>query len=253
MNDDLPIPVVAEMFWDLLGCEPRYPCDLEELLLWRQPEDFGLIFEAVPGLDQAAVRRRALQLNIACGLDSTRRREHGFLLADGQVACILYDADDPPDEQRFTKAHELAHFLVDYYLPRQRALCSLGESIRPVLDGVQPPNHAQRLQAAMLRVRLDVLGNLTERSRSGRPGTSMLLAENRADRIALELLAPAGLISARLEQALPQIGQAHLQRWLTALLKDEFGLPHMRAAHYAYERIHQRGGSALADWIASQI
>lgn len=253
MGDDLPAAVVADLFWELLGCEPHYPCDLEELLLWSQPEDFRLTFDAVPGLDLAAVNRRALQLNMAYRIDEPNRPLRGCLLADWAGASILYDPGDALDEQRFTKAHELAHFLNDYYLPRRRALQLLGEGIRPVLDDQRPANLAERLHAAMLQVRLGPLTSLMERPDEGLPDTRVLMIEDRADRIALELLAPAQWVSQRLERALPRIGRAQQQPWLVALLQDEFGLPQTIAVEYASAIIRQRGGSALLDWLACNI
>ncbi|HZQ09243.1 MAG TPA: ImmA/IrrE family metallo-endopeptidase [Anaerolineae bacterium] len=34
---------------------------------------------------------------------------------------IFLDGSDPANEQRITVAHEIAHFLVDYQMPRARA------------------------------------------------------------------------------------------------------------------------------------
>jgi len=252
MIDDLPVAAVADTFWDLLGCEPQYPCDLEKLLLWDQPVDFGLTFDALPNLDLAAVNRRAKQLGMTYRIGHARRRKHGFLLADRTGACVLYEANDPVDEQRFTKAHEVAHFLVDYYLPRRRGLELLGESIRGALDGSRVPDHQERLHAAMAQVRLDVQADLTERTSDNRPSTRTLLAEDRADRIALELLAPAELVLKRLERA-PRMERDQQHRWLVALLQADFGLPKQEANEYAYELIAQRGGSALFDWLAGNL
>ena len=52
------------------------------------------------------------------------------------TAYCLVDANDPDNERRFTTAHELAHFLLDYAEPRRKAIEALGEGIVPVLDGV---------------------------------------------------------------------------------------------------------------------
>jgi Zn-dependent peptidase ImmA (M78 family) len=252
MIDDLPVAAVADTFWELLGCEPQYPCDLEKLLLWDQPVDFGLTFDALPNLDLAAVKRYALRRRMQYRVVQARRRQHGFLLADSDGACVLYEANDPVDEQRFTKAHEVAHFLIDYYLPRRRGLELLGESSRGALEGSRAPNQQERLHAAMAQVRLGVLENLTERTRDNRPSTRTLLAEDRADRIALELLAPAELVLKRLERA-PRMERDQQLQWLAALLQADFGLPKQEANEYAHELIAQRGGSALFDWLASNV
>jgi hypothetical protein len=139
MYDRAPAEQVAAAFWEMVGYEPQRPCDPEEILLWSQPDDFHLTCEGILQLDVDMVNTRARQLTIGYQFTGSNRRLRGCLLADRGSGCILYDASDPADEQRFTKGHELAHFLVDYYCPRTRALRLLGESIRSVLDGLRPP------------------------------------------------------------------------------------------------------------------
>lgn len=251
MYDRAPAEQVAAAFWEMVGDEPQYPCDLEEILLWSQPDGFHLTCEGMSQLDVAMVNARARQLNIAHQFAGSNRRLRGCLLADRGSGCILYDVSDPMDEQRFTKAHELAHFLVDYYFPRTRALQLLGESIRSVLDGLCTPTLAERTHAAMLNVHLGVLGRLMERPDEGLPESMVLIVENRADRIALELLAPSGIVIKRLDQFVSHSEGPTQLEWMTAILQNEYGLPGAVAASYASELIRRRGGSALLDWIIS--
>jgi hypothetical protein len=251
MYDQAPPEQVAAEFWEMVGDEPQYPCDLEDVLLWSQPNDFHLTCEGIPKLDVAMVNIRARQLDIAHQFAGSNRRLRGCLLADRGSSCILYDASDPVDEQRFTKAHELAHFLVDYYFPRTRALRLLGESIRSVLDGFRPPTLAERAHAAMLNIHLGVLGQLMERPEEGLPESTVLRVENRADRIALELLAPSCIVIKRLDQFVPHPEGSTQLEWMSAILHNEYGLPGTFAAGYARDLIRRRGGSALLDWIIS--
>ena len=216
-----------------------------------QPDNFYLICEGVPDLDIERVNSRARQLEIKPQCSGANRPLRGCLLADRGSGYILYDASDPLDEQRFTKAHELAHFLADYHFPRSRALRLLGELIRPVLDGLREPTLSERTQAAMLNCHLGILTRLMERPEEGLPETMVLTVENRADRLALELLAPARIVNSRLDQFELGAGGATKREWLAVLLQNEFGLPCSIAAGYASELIRRRGGSDLLDWIIS--
>lgn len=251
MYDRAPAEQVAAAFWEMVGYEPQYPCDPEEVLLWSQPDDFHLTCEGILQLDVAMVNTRARQLNIAHQFAGSNRLLRGCLLADRGSGCILYDASDPADEQRFTKGHELAHFLIDYYFPRTRALRLLGESIRSVLDGLRPPTLMERTHAAMMNIHLGVLGRLMERPDEGLPGATVLMVEDRADRIALELIAPSSVVIKWRDQFVPQPGRPTQLAWLTAILQNEYGLPGTIAAGYARELIRRWGGSALLDWIIS--
>jgi hypothetical protein len=251
MYDRAPDEQVAAAFWEMVGCKPQYPFDPEEVLLWSQPDDFHLICEGMPQLDVDMVHMRAQQLSIEYQFAGSNRRLRGCLLADRGSGCILYDASDPANEQRFTKGHELAHFLVDYYFPRTRALQLLGESIRSVLDGLRPPTLAERTHAAMMNIHLGVLSRLMERPDEGLPGATVLRVEDRADRIALELIAPFSAVIKRLDQFVSQPGGSTQLAWLTAILQNEYALPGAIAAGYARELIRRWGGSALLDWIIS--
>jgi hypothetical protein len=252
MHDRAPIEQVTASFWTLVGCTPNYPCDLEAIILWSQPTDFHLTCDSIPKLDVNAVNARAQRLDIQYRFTGPNRRLRGCLLADRGSGCILFDANDPKDEQRFTIAHELAHFLADYYLPRTRALQLIGETIRPVLDGLRQPNLTERTHAAIMNVHLGVLGRLMERPDEGLPESTVLMVEDRADRIALEIMAPADALLIRLAQLVRQPGAPTQVDWLISVLKDEYGLPSTIASAYARELVRRRGGSTLLDWIVDK-
>src|SRR5207253_2652044 len=68
----------------------------------------------------------------------------GCVIAWRGHAIIFVDGGDPEDEQRFTIAHEIAHLLLDYFIPRRRATASLGAQIGDVLDGLRPATAEER-------------------------------------------------------------------------------------------------------------
>ena len=75
--------------------------------------------------------------------------------------------------------------LYDYLRPRQQAIGTFGPNVVGVLDGERPPTAAERLHALLGSVSIGVHASLLDRT-----GGQLEFAENRADRIALALIAP---------------------------------------------------------------
>jgi hypothetical protein len=236
---------LAEEFWNLTGSGPEAAIDIENAASWALP--VAIEFVACLRLHHVADRMR--RLGVDTTLAGRDRRLRGCLIAYHGSGLMLIDADDPPDERRFTLAHELAHFLLDYQAPRQRALTALGEAILPVLDGVRPPTLEERLHAVLADAPLGVLQHIMERPDEGLPAGKVLAVEDHADRLALELLAPAHLLFERL--AAPSAPRAFRDRlaFLTDLLVAEWKLPPARAAAYARRLLRQQGGPGLHDWL----
>jgi hypothetical protein len=136
---------------------------------------------------------------------------------------VFLDADDPPAERRFSLAHEIAHFLRDYWSSREKTTTRLGPAVAKVLDGDRQATPAERIQAILRNVPIAAFAHLLRRDESGRPLTpTEAAAEAAADRLAFELLAP--------EEAL---GNSRDQARLVDRLVDEFGLPPAPATRYA--------------------
>jgi uncharacterized protein DUF955 len=160
------------------------------------------------------------------GLVETNDLKHGFTVAHAGVGVLFLNSADPPDEQRFTLAHEVAHFVLDHLQPRWRALRALGESIRPVLDGAQEPTVGEQLFSALERIPYRTQANFMDRNDKGRPRTGQVMeSEQRADRLAFELLAPR-------QELLPLLNHVG-RKQLEAELISRFGLPVTEAPTYA--------------------
>jgi hypothetical protein len=131
---------------------------------------------------------------------------------------------DSPEEQRLTIAHEVAHFLADYLLPRQQVIQALGPQMAEVLDGSRPPTPAERAAAILSHVRLGAHVHLLPRPGidAGNDRTVAHL-EDRADRLALELVAPQACIRDVLDALSARQGiTSEIAR---AALARRFGLP----------------------------
>jgi hypothetical protein len=163
------------------------------------------------------------------GVGATVDRElHGCLVARAGRGLIFVDETDHENERRFTVAHEAAHFVLEYLVPRQRAMDHFGPGIAAVLDGARPPSLAERLSAVLDSVPIGVRIHLMERSESGSVCRwDVLEAEAHADRLALELLAPEPAV----RRALKTSGATTTDD-AVAFVKDRFGLPSHGARAY---------------------
>jgi hypothetical protein len=160
------------------------------------------------------------------GLVATDGLKHGFTVAHAGVGVLFLNSEDPPEQQRFTLAHEVAHFVLDHHQFRRRAEAAWGKGIRPVLDGKQEPTVEEQLFSALERIPYRTPANFMDRNDTGRPRTGQVMeSEQRADRLAFELLAPRR----ELQSLLGRAGRQELE----AELVSRFGLPVAEARTYA--------------------
>jgi hypothetical protein len=227
---DQSLEEIAARFWQEAGGEEPFPRTLEAAVLWTLP----LAVLKVPRLGVADVRSWLEQRRVPVSMPAADRQLHGCLIAFGGAGCVLLDGTDSDDEGRYTFAHEVAHFLLECLLPRRRVLATLGPASIEVLDGLRPPTTSERIDAVLADAPSRAITHLMERRPDGSPGCGReSVAESRADRLALELLAPAAIVSARLERTARTAAPAELTREARARLTREFGLPDAVAGSYA--------------------
>jgi hypothetical protein len=243
-------------FWSAQPGEPEpFPRDLICPAIFALPVSVHLI----PRLTTAGVGRYLRSLGVYFGVDmpGPDRRLCGCLLAHGGHGLILVESTDPPDERRFTLAHELGHFMLDYLEPRRRAIEALGEQIVPVLDGLRPPTHVERMHAVLSEVPLGLHVDLMERTGAGGYASrAIFTAEERADRLALELLAPAADVWAAISNLPEADGQSYqaLHRRAADLLVERYGLPEAQAQSYAKWLLRQAGyRPGVREWLGIEM
>lgn len=205
----------------------RFPRDLIALIPIRLP----LTFVGFGGLTTRALQDWLNQRRISYVPGGPHRRLHGALVARAGHGIVFLDSADDGAEQQLTAAHEIAHFLEDHVRPRQKALDAFGEVIRPVLDGQRAPTREESVSSVLNRVPLGTHVHLMDRSRKGAICSWDVEArEQRADRLALELLAPAKAALRLLRESAGQ--SADREASGAALLSQEFDLPLSAARAY---------------------
>ncbi|MDY3558748.1 ImmA/IrrE family metallo-endopeptidase [Gemmata sp. JC673] len=211
---------LAARFWAEVGPPPPFPRNLRDVACWLT----DLTVQEVPGLTLSRAAEHFRRAGIPCS-EATHDRPLCGCFGARTCAIILIDPDDEPDQLRFTFAHELAHFLHDWREPRHRASRRFGPAILEVLDGTREPTFTERLAGALRGAPVGPLTHFLERDRWGRvTGDDAHEAEEAADRLAFELLAPFEAVS-------PATSDTH--RSLAARLTGTFGLPPEPARKYA--------------------
>jgi hypothetical protein len=191
--------------------------------------------ESLPKLTTHAVQRWLQIRGIHQTLTDRNRDLHGCLIARAGHAIIFLDALDDDNERRFTLAHEIAHFILDHLLPRFKALKLFGDQILPVLNGERWPTTEEMLSATLRRVPLGFQIHLMDREASGSIASwDIEDTEQRADRLALELLAPSHFVADEVRAGFAAVSDTIARRRrLSQCIAERFGLPLGIAASYS--------------------
>lgn len=225
MNVPLWVAELAAAFWEQAGEEEAFPRALRGPLL----NTFPLAVLTRPSLSTDSVREYLCRRRIAFPMEGVDCALRACLIVRGGGGFIFLDAGEDAAEQRFSLAHELAHFLRHYWELRRQASARLGEKILEVFDGRRLPSHGERLDALLAAVPLGCHVHLMRRDARRRARGAVAVAEEEADRLAYELLAPAGAVAERLGEGLVDNRRVRA----AAEMRDFFGLPSAQADEYA--------------------
>jgi hypothetical protein len=210
----------AAGFWAEAGGEEPFPRDLRRPIARALP----LAVVLLPRLRVSAVDAWLRRQGVLCDVGVRDRWLRACLVARSGQGIAFIDGTDGADEQRYSLAHELAHFLRDYWLPRRRASQRLGPSVLEVFDGLRPPRPHERIDALLASVPIGFHVHLMERSADGViPDRAVETAEEDADRLAFELLAPAARLGDGETDAVALANE----------LRATYGLPEAAAQRYA--------------------
>lgn len=230
---DDSVEALADFFWRLCGEEEPFPRNLERYIALAVP----LTIVKLPKLRIATVESWLVRRGVPLRLGCKDRNLRGCLVAHRGEGILFVDGADPDEERRLTVAHELAHFLADYWYPRLFAIEKLGSTVTDVLDGLRPATILERMQATFGSATLDVNLNFMER-RDGVRDVRLWSTESRADRVALALLAPANAVRSRIPNKRNVPG---ITSQVSDLLASDFGLPRELADDYARKLVTRWG------------
>ena len=244
------VPAWANHFWRLVGSPEPFPRRLELSVAWALP----LTVIKLPRLGVAEVLEWMSQYDLCTKPSLSKRPLRACLVARAGRGVVLLDGTDPEDEQILSLAHEVAHFLLDYLDPREAAVAALGETALEILDGVRQPTPQERLTGALRGVQLGVHTHLMERSNSGvPPSVDVVDREDKADRLALELIAPLDVVTSQLDaEGFEWRGPSALDAAVERLVVG-FGLP--RAAAERLGRLlvmAKQPASSFKEWLSGE-
>jgi hypothetical protein len=247
---DMDAAAWAVTFWRQAGGPERFPRCLESAVAWALP----VAVVKLPRLGLTELREWLAERGIPFRLNATERRLRACVLARAGCGVVFVDGTDAEDELRLSLAHEVSHFVCDYLEPRARALAALGDGARDILDGVRAPTPAERLTGLFAGIELGgAYARLMERAPTGDVARLDILdAEDRADRLALELLAPRATVLARLESKGVEWHAPSAVDVASNVLTRDFGLPGSAATQYGRMLVmSQRPARNFRDWLGA--
>jgi hypothetical protein len=226
MSTPLWVAEVVQTFWKDAGSVEPFPRELRRPVARALPVSVVLL----PRLRLEGVCAWLRENGVLTPWEERDRPLRACLAARRGHGLIFLDGTDGADEQRFSLAHELAHFLRHYRQPRRRACRHLGRQVAAVFDGERPPTRQERLHSLLKNVSLGLHLHLMQRGPSREVlDPAIARAEEEADQVAYELLAPAADVLECAGTAQGDTGRARLAE----VLQTHFGLPREQAADYA--------------------
>ncbi len=179
----------ALRFWEQSGEPDAFPRNMEVAVSMALP----ITIAKLPKLGALSAEQWFANRGTRVCWGQRDRPLRAVLFATDGDGFILLDGTDSPEEQRYSLAHETAHFLVEYQQPRARVVAALGRDVVDVLDGRRRATHAEAIDGVLAGVDVGPHLHAMARGVDGIDAGEIAESEQRADALALELLAPRDL------------------------------------------------------------
>jgi hypothetical protein len=245
---------LAQQFWAGTGLPDSFPRAIERAVSRSLP----LTIVKLPEVTVQHIEQYLTQRGLSGPLPRDNRDMMGCLFAYRGHGIIFVCGADDAAEQRFTIAHDAAHFMMDYLLPRKTIVRELGNDVLDVLDGHRPATVAERGMALLRQVHLGPHVHILPRRSShdcASPNNGSFdnqfvqPAEDGADALGLELVAPRHSVLAMVGQYAGDYPQLEHQ---CDLLGAYFGLPpHVFAS--LLRRLRPRKLPSFLDFAAKAL
>lgn len=242
---NLRLQHIANEFWQKVPLSTTFPRDIEGTIATSTP----LIIVILSELSFFKIADWFCRRNIMLQIGLEDRLLHGFIVLFKSSGFIFINGSDSYEERRMTAAHELAHYILDYQLHRQRAIDTLGPTIAEVIDGLRPATTSERLSGLLSSVSLKPYTHIVEAERGNEGFYDVWKAENDADHLAVELLAPVEQIKSDVQQHGKRIDSyMALKAFIQNLLITKYGLPKGVANGYSGSvALHISGGPSIQE------
>jgi Zn-dependent peptidase ImmA (M78 family) len=217
--------------------------DISRAISLKLPVDIISLSE----LTLRKVRQWLIDRNVNINIDFNDRPLHGFILTFRGSGFIFVNGTDTEEERRYTVAHEASHFILDYKLPRDRAIEKLGALILEVLDGYREATTHEMVDGLLSSTSIQPYTHLLEKSGDGSFNSIKIYnSENDADALALELLAPSADIIKDVKSNKPRLAFEEFKTVSYKILIDKYLLPEEIAKEYAIRLAYvSTGGPSL--------
>jgi len=225
------IEAIAKEFWSKIRrFRSQPPYDIAGAVSILLPLDIISLSElTLAGIDKW-LNDRGIRIPVAL----SDRHLHGFLLIRNGSGFMFINGTDSEEERKYTIAHETSHFILDYKIPRDTAIEKLGKDIGAVLDGIRPPTVHEQVNGLIKEVSLDTFTHLLEKEGDGSfESFKVFNAENSADLLALELLAPFSEVMKVVQDGKRKIPFEVFDQQCLDLLVSVYKLPHPIARQYS--------------------
>lgn len=237
------IAKIARDFWNKFEKSHQSTLGIIDAINIAFPVDFVIL----PNLTLGSVQTWLQNRNVYMTFDANDRILHGLIVVHQSNGLIFLDENDSRSDREYTAAHEISHYLLDYKIPRERIMEKMGSSIMEVLDGKRDATSTERIDALLNSINVRAFSHLLEKDGDGSFVSSEVFdAENDADALALELLAPSSKIIAKVKSTTSTASFHSFQDCSLQILREEYFLPEQIAKEYSKRLAYSvTGGPSL--------